>query len=131
MLLFDRNPGSEAPWPRRLWIYDLRTNMHFTLKTNPLKRSDLDEFVECYNPENRHKRKATWSEKNPEGHWRKYSYEELLKRDKCNLDITWLKDKSLEESEDLPEPDVLAQEIADDLATALEQFSRIAEKLKE
>ena len=104
--------------------------MHFTLKTNPLKRSDLDEFVECYHPANRHKRKVTWSQATPDGRWRVFDYEELLKRDKVNLDIFWLRDKSLEESDDLPEPDVLAQEIADDMQTALEQFSAIAEKLK-
>lgn len=131
VLFFDAKPAQEKSWTSKLWVYDLRTNMHFTLKTNPLKRSDLDEFVACYNPDNRHKRKAIWSEKTPEGRWRAFDYEELIKRDKTNLDITWLKDKSLEEAEDLPEPDVLAQEIADDLAAALDQFSRIAEKLKE
>lgn len=77
----------------------------------------------CYKPENRHRRKE--SER-----WRPFDYEELMKRDKANLDIFWLKDKSLEDSDDLPEPDVLAQEIADDLQTALEQFTAIAEKLK-
>ena len=62
VLFFDRKPASETPWTKKLWIYDLRTNMHFTLKTNPLKREDLDEFVRCYNPANRHDRKPTWSE---------------------------------------------------------------------
>lgn len=105
--------------------------MHFTQKTNPLKRSDLDEFVKCYNPENRHRRKATWdAEKTPDGRWRVFDYEDLMKRDKANLDIFWLKDQSLEDSEDLPDPDVLAQEIADDLQAALEQFTAIAEKVK-
>lgn len=130
VLFFDAKPAQEKPWTSKLWVYDLRTNMHFTLKANPLRRSDLDEFVACYRPENRHQRKPTWSEKNPEGRWRAFDYEELLKRDKVNLDIFWLKDKSLEESDDLPDPDVLAQEIADDLETALEQFQAIAEKLK-
>ena len=65
------------------------------------------------------------------GRWRSFDYEELMKRDKVNLDVFWLKDKSLEDSEDLPDPDVLAQEIADDLQTALEDFSSIAEGLKE
>jgi len=131
VLFFDARPAQEAPWTQKLWVYDLRTNMHFTLKTNPLKRADLDEFVECYNPENRHERKVTWGKENPEGRWRCFEYGELMKRDKANLDIFWLKDKSLEDSEDLPEPDVLAQEIADDLQTALEQFSAIAGELKE
>src|SRR5436189_6074435 len=104
--------------------------MHFTQKTNPLKRSDLDEFVECYHPANRHRRKQTWSDTTLDGRWRVFDYDELLKRDKVNLDIFWLRDKSLEESDDLPEPDVLAQEIPDDMQKALEQFSAIAEKLK-
>jgi type I restriction enzyme M protein len=126
VLFFDAKPAQEAPWTSRLWVYDLRTNMHFTLKTNPLKRADLDEFVACFNPQNRHERK----EGPPEGRWRSFAYEELLKRDKLNLDIFWLKDKSLEDSENLPEPDVLAQEIADDLQTALEQFAAIAAELR-
>jgi type I restriction enzyme M protein len=105
--------------------------MHFTLKTNPLQREDLEEFVECYRPGKRHVRKPTWqADKNPDGRWRSFDYDELIKRDKVNLDIFWLKDKSLEDSEDLPKPDLLAQEIADDLQTALEQFQAIADKLK-
>jgi len=131
VLFFDAKPAQEKPWTSKLWVYDLRTNMHFTRKTNTLKREDLDEFVECYRPGKRHLRKPTWdAEKSQEGRWRSFEYDELVKRDKANLDIFWLKDKSLEDSEDLPAPDVLAQEIADDLQTALEQFQAIAEKLK-
>lgn len=130
VLFFDARPAQEKPWTSKLWVYDLRTNMHFTQKTNPLRRSDLDEFVACYHPGARHKRTATWGEATPEGRWRAFDYEELNKRDKVNLDLFWLKDKSLEESDDLPDPDVLAQEIADDLQTALEQFQGIADKLK-
>ena len=87
--------------------------------------------MKCYNPENRHRRRQTWSEKNPEGRWRSFDYEEIIKRDKVNLDIFWLKDESLEDSDDLPDPDVLAQEIVDDMQTALEQFSAVVEGLKE
>lgn len=130
VLFFDAKPAQEAPWTQRLWVYDLRTNMHFTQKTNPLKRSDLDDFVKCFNPANRHERRPTWSEASPEGRWRAFDYDELVKRDKANLDIFWLKDKSLEDSEDLPDPDVLAQEIADDLQTAAEQFAAIAAALR-
>jgi type I restriction enzyme M protein len=104
--------------------------MHFTLKTNPLKRADLDEFVACYNPSNRHERKATWSEATPEGRWRAFDYDDLLKRDKLNLDIFWLRDKSLEDSENLPDPDVLAQEIIDDLEDALAQLRSVASELR-
>jgi len=130
VLFFEARPGRAEPWTSKLWVYDLRTNMHFTLKANPLKRSDLDDFVACYRPGDRHHRRPTWGEKNPEGRWRAFDYEELLKRDKVNLDIFWLKDKSLEDSEDLPPPDVLAQEIADDLETALEQFRAVVQGLK-
>lgn len=131
VLFFDARPAQEKAWTKKLWVYDLRTNMHFTLKENPLKRSDLDGFVKCYNPANRHRRRQTWSETKPEGRWRSFEYEELIKRDKVNLDIFWLRDKSLEDSADLPDPDVLAQEIADDLQTALDQFQAIAGELRE
>ena len=130
VLFFDAKPAQEKAWTSKLWVYDLRTNLHFTLKTNPLKRSDLDEFVACYHPANRHRRKPTWGEATPEGRWRSFDYEELVKRNKVTLDIFWLRDRSLEDSDDLPRPEVLAGEIADDLEAALEQFSAIAAKLK-
>jgi type I restriction enzyme M protein len=135
VLFFDAKPAQEVPWTTRLWVCDLRTNMHFTQKERPLKRADLDEFVACYKPDGRHARKATWAEAEgkdtgPEGRWRAFDYDELMKRDKANLDIFWLKDKSLADGDDLPEPDVLAQEIADDLQTALDQFGAIAGELK-
>jgi len=129
VLFFDRKPASETPWTKQLWIYDLRTNQNFTLKTRSLARSDLDEFVACYNPDNRHERKETWSEGNPQGRWRVFDYEDLVARDKANLDILWLRDESLEDSANLPEPDVLAREIMEELKVALEQFSGIVEEL--
>ena len=122
VLFFDRKPAAERPWTEKLWIYDLRTNMHFTLKENPLNRSDLDDFVACYHPENRHERKDT-------ERFRAFGHDELIKRDKANLDISWLKDDSLQESANLPEPDVIATEIVEDLEAALENFSAIQEDL--
>jgi type I restriction enzyme M protein len=76
-------------------IYDLRTNQHFTLKTNPMRVDDLMEFVELYNPAKRNERTPTWSPENPEGRWRAYDYEELAVRDKASLDIFWLRDDAL------------------------------------
>ena len=105
VLFFDRKPAQEKPWTEKLWIYDLRTNHHFTLKENTLKRSDLDDFVESYNPKNRHERKEN-------ERFKAFAYEDLMKRDKVNLDIFWLKDDSLEESANLPAPEVIAEEIA-------------------
>ena len=126
VLFFDKKPASETPWTRKLWIYDLRTNMHFTLKTSTLKREDLDEFVRCYNPLNRQDRKPAWSKDNQDGRWRAYEYEELINRDKASLDIFWLKDQSLEDSDNLPDPGIVAAEIIEDLEAALEQFREIA-----
>jgi type I restriction enzyme M protein len=129
VLFFDKKPASETPWTKQLWIYDLRTNKHFTLKTDPLKREDLDEFVKLYNSANRHKRAPSWGESAPDGRWRVYSYAELIARDKASLDIFWLKDESLAESDNLPPPDVIAQEIVEDLEAALEQFREISADL--
>src|SRR5437870_3854261 len=123
VLFFDRKPAAEKPWTEKLWIYDLRTNKHFTLKENPLKRADLDNFVAYYDAKNRYEREE--SER-----FKSFSYEELLKRDKLNLDIFWLKDESLEDSANLPDPDVIAAEIVEDLEAALSQFATIAADLK-
>lgn len=128
VLFFDRKPGAEQAWTKKVWFYDLRTNMNFTLKQRRMTRADLDDFVTCYRPQDgaaRHKRKATYSEANPEGRWRAFSYEELMARDKCSLDLFWLKDESLEDSANLPEPHVLAAEIAEDLRSALEQIESV------
>ncbi len=86
VLFFDAKPAREKPWTERLWVYDLRTNKHFTLKMKPLRRADLDDFVTCYRPGERHKRKPTWSSENDGGRWRAFEYDELAKRDKLNLD---------------------------------------------
>jgi type I restriction enzyme M protein len=124
VLFFDRKPASETPWTNTLWIYDLRTNQHFTLKTNPLTRSDLDDFVQCYHPENRNSRMET-------ERFRASTYDELTKRDKANLDIFWLRDESVEDSANLPPPDVIAEEILEDLRDAVEQLEQIAGDLTE
>ncbi len=130
-----RSQRARFPGRRSFWIYALRTNKHFTLKTDLLKREDFDEFVSCYNPTNRHTRpssssgQALWSEKNPNGRWRLYGYEGLVARDKASLDIFWLKDDTLEDFANLPDPDVIVQEIVDDLESALEQFRPIANDL--
>jgi type I restriction enzyme M protein len=90
-----------------------------------MKYADLEDFIRCYNPEDRHKRKETWSEENPEGRFRRFSYEEIVARDKTNLDIFWLKDKSLADLDNLPDPDVLANEIIENIEAGLESFREI------
>ena len=131
VLFFDRKTASPDPWTTKLWVYDLRTNKHFTLKTKRMRRSDLDDFVACFKSGARHERAPTWSEDNPEARWRDYDYADLVARDKCSLDLSWLTDDSLLDTANLPEPDVLAEEIADDLRAALVQIEEILEDLPE
>jgi len=122
VVFFDRKPAAADPWTKATWVYDLRTNMHFTLKTKTLRYQDLAEFVDSYRPEDRGKRVE--SER-----FRSFTYDELMARDKANLDITWLRDESLEDSSNLPTPSVLAAEIVEELEAALAQFAELAASL--
>ena len=131
VLFFDNKPASKDPWTKEVWFYDFRTNVHFTLKKNPLKLEDLSDFISCYHAENISKRTETYNpETNPEGRWRKYSYEDIIARDKTSLDITWVKDKSLTDLDNLPDPDVLAEEIIDNLQAGIDSFREIMLSLK-
>ena len=126
VLFFDNKPASKTPWTREVWFYDFRTNIHFTLKKNPLRFEDLADFIKCYHPENIAKRKETYdAQKNPEGRWRRFTYEEIIARDKTSLDITWIKDKSLTDLDNLPDPDVLAEEIIENLEAGIESFREV------
>ncbi|MDR0501831.1 MAG: type I restriction-modification system subunit M [Treponema sp.] len=129
VIFFDKKCASPNPWTKEVWVYDFRTNIHFTLKQNPLRFEDLQDFIKCYNPDNRHKRKETWSDKKPEGRFRVFTYKEILERDKTSFDIFWLKDKSLTDLDNLHEPDVLAVEIMENLETALEGFKTLMNNL--
>lgn len=122
VLFFDKRPAREEPWTRKLWIYDLRTNKHFTLKTNPLQDTDLQDFITAYNPDNREARVET-------ERFRAFSYDELIEREHVNLDIFWLREDSLEDAADLPTPDVLVAEITENLEAALAQFQSIQTEL--
>ena len=130
VIFFDKKPASPERQTKEVWIYDFRTNIHFTLKQNPMSDGDLRGFVSCYNPANRHKRKETWSAKNPDGRWRKFSVDEILKRDKTSLDIFWIKDKSLADLDNLPDPETLADDIIENLQSALESFQELKKQLK-
>jgi type I restriction enzyme M protein len=131
VVFFDAKPSAKDPWTKEVWYYDYRTNIHHTLKKNPLKIEDLQDFITCYQPENRFTRKETYNaETNPEGRWRKFTYEEITNRDKTSLDITWLKDKSLADLDNLPDPDVLALDIMENLEAGLENFRSIIKQLQ-
>ncbi len=130
VLFFDNREASPNPWTREVWFYDYRTNVHHTLKKKPLRFEDLQDFITCYNAANRHKRVETWNEAaNPEGRWRRFTYDQIAARDKTSLDIFWLKDKSLADLDNLPEPDVLADEIIENIEAGLDSFRRIAASL--
>ena len=126
VIFFDNREASPNPWTKDIWYYDYRTNIHHTLKKNTMRFDNLAQFIKCYQPQNRHKRKPTWDEeKNPDGRWRKYTYDELIARDKTSLDIFWLKDKSLTDLDNLPESDVLAQDIIENLEAGLDSFRQV------
>jgi type I restriction enzyme M protein len=125
VVFFDSQPPADKPITKELWVYDLRTNMHFTLRNKRLESSDLEEFVECYNASSRQSRKATWSKRTPHGRWRVFTYDELAERDKFNLDIFWIEDDSLNGCDALPAPTKITPEITDDLRNALAQLEEI------
>ena len=127
VLFFDNKPASPHPWTKEVWFYDYRTNIHHTLKKKPMRLSDLEDFINCYNPTNRHQRQETWSEDNPDGRWRKFTYKEIIARDKTNLDIFWLKDDTLTDLDNLPDPDILAGEIIDNIEAGLASFREIVD----
>lgn len=124
VLFFDKKPASEQPWTTRLWVYDLRTNQHFTLKQNQMRRQHLDEFVDVY-LSGKPRDERVESER-----WKSFSYDELIARDKVNLDITWLHDESLDDADDLPAPEIIAREIVEDLTAALAEFEAVAAALE-
>ena len=131
VLFFDGKPSSKDPWTKEVWVYDYRTNVHHTLKKNPLKLSDLRDFIDLYKTDNIAKRKETYNATtNPEGRWRKFGYDEIIARDKTSLDITWLKDKSLADLDNLPDPDELALDIVENIEAGLDSFRAIIASLK-
>ena len=130
VLFFDNHAASKTAWTKEVWFYDYRTNIHHTLKKKSLQFEDLKDFITCYNPKNRNVRNELWNEQtNPEGRWRKFSYEQIIARDKTSLDIFWLKDKSLADLDNLPEPEELALDIIQNLEAGLASFREAAESL--
>lgn len=125
VIFFDKRPASPDIQTKEVWVYDFRTNVHFTLKKNPMTEADLVDFIKCYHPDNRYNRYETWSEETPEGRFRRFSIDEIMQRDKLSLDIFWLKDKSLADLEHLPPADELADDIIENLQSALESFKEL------
>ena len=130
VLFFDRGKKDEGN-TKEIWIYDLRSNMPSFGKTNPLTRSHFDEFVECYCPGHMGDRKETWSEENPEGRWRKYTYEQVLERDKTSLDITWIRSGDAVDDRTLAELLEEIEEKATNINNAVEALKSLIGDLEE
>ena len=126
VIFFDNRAASPEPQTGQVWYYDYRTNVHHTLKQKPMTYAHLEDFIACHNPENRRKRTPTWSEDTPDGRWRAYEREDLLARDKASLDLFWLKDDAMADLDNLPEPEVLAEEIIENLRAAVASFEEAA-----
>ena len=130
VIFFDNHEGRDEAWTKEIWIYDYRTNVHHTLKKKPMTLEHLSEFIECYNPSSRHERTETWNaEANPDGRWRRHTYDEIIARDKTSLDIFWLKDRSLADLDNLPDPEDLAAEIIENIEAGLNSFRDVALRL--
>ena len=131
VIFFNKRPASPERQTKEVWFYDLRTNLHFTLKQHPMTYEDLKDFIQCYHPENRYERHETWSQDNPDGRWRRFTAEEILNRDKTSLDIFWIKDKALADLDNLPAPVELAEDILENLQSAMDEFSELLDALKQ
>ncbi|MCF0207034.1 MAG: N-6 DNA methylase, partial [Bacteroidales bacterium] len=108
---------------KEIWFYDYRSKIKHTLANNVMQRQDLDDFVHCYNAENIARRQETYNEEtNPQGRWRKYSIEEIMKRDKLSLDLVWIKD----EEKILPVQDLL-QEMEEQLSNMQSSFATLTQ----
>jgi len=129
VLFFSNKPASKEAWTKDIWFYDYRTKIHHTPKKRTMTMQHLEDFINLYNSENLAKRIETWSEGNKEGRWRKYSYEDIIARDKTSLDIFWIKDKSLTDLDNLPDPDILANEIIENIESGLSSFKEITESI--
>ena len=127
VLFFEKRANRSArPMTRRLWIYDLRTGFRVNLRSNPIERGDLDQFVSCYSSENREARQE--SEPEDTGRWRAFDYDEIAQRPEWNLDISWLPDRTHSPDEDA-DPAALAAAIVEDLRGAMMEIESVMEGL--
>ena len=123
---------SKGTATKDIWFYDYRTGVKHTLATNPMQRHHLDDFVECYKPENLFSRTETYNaETNPNGRWRKYSCDEILKRDKTSLDITWIKQSDDDNDYTLAELMSMIQEKSDNISKAVAELQKLMANIEE
>ena len=117
---------------KEIWFYDYRTGIKHTLATNPLQRHHLDDFVKCYNAENIAGRVETFdAETNPNGRWRNFSIDDILKRDKTSLDITWIKLDSDDEDFTLAQLMDIIKTESDTIRDAVSQLQALVSNIEE
>ena len=131
VIFFDNHVAAPSHQTKEVWIYDYRTGIHHTLKKNPLHESDLDDFVKCYNPENRHLRTETYNAENSDGRWRKFTYDEIISRDKTSLDITWIKSGESADDYTLAELLDVIKEKSSAIATAVGSLEKLIGEVDE
>jgi type I restriction enzyme M protein len=131
VIFFDNQAAAPSHQTKEVWIYDYRTGIHHTLKRNPLRESDLDDFIKCYNPENRQVRMETYNTENPDGRWRKFSHREIITRDKTSLDITWIKSGDTADNYTLAELLDVIKEKSAAIAMAVENLEQIIGEVDE
>jgi type I restriction enzyme M protein len=131
VIFFDNHVAAPSHQTKEVWIYDYRTGIHHTLKKNPLRESDLDDFVKCYNPENRFFRTETYNAENPDGRWRKFTYDEIISRDKTSLDITWIKSGESADDYTLAELLDVIKEKSAAIATAVGSLEKLIGEVDE
>lgn len=129
VLFLEKRVTKDKPSTDHIWFYDYRTNVRHTLKKNPLQYSDLKKFRECYCASEREITPETYSHQNLSGRFRKYSYNEIISRDQVNLDITWLRQDGEVNLDELPEPEILAQEIIDNLEAIVNNFKEVVSSI--
>lgn len=127
-VLFFQRGETEKENTQQVWVYDLRTNMPSFGKRTPLTRSHFAEFEHCYGEEANGG--AERVDQGEEGRWRCFSRDLIAERGE-NLDISWLRDESLQSADDLPEPEVIAAAILEKLRVAMEEMEALSALLEE
>jgi type I restriction enzyme M protein len=121
VLFFDKKPLARTPATKELWVYDLRSDRSFSIRQNPITSEDLADFIRCYHADDRAGRKET-------AHFRRFTYAEIIARDKASLDLQWQ-----QETTNAPQgetPQALMKEILKDLEEAMREFAAAEDEIQ-
>ena len=127
-VLFFQRGTTEKGNTKEVWVYDLRTNMPSFGKRTPLTPRHFQDFIAAYGDDQNGQSQRV--DQGEDGRFRCFAREEIAKRGD-NLDISWLRDESLQSADDLPEPDAIALQIMERLETAMEEMQALKDLLDE